>query len=470
MVVILSFLSLLLILIISGFFANYSKTKQTNKEKLEKYFIAGKNTKPFFVALATFSTNTSAFMFTGFIGFTYFYGFSAIWLIVGWVIGDLLSSLMFYKKIVQFAKERTTLSFPSLVMNLVGNNYKKLRLIVSIISLIFVSCYAIAQIIGGGKVLSTLLNISEHQGSFLTILILSFYCAYGGLKASILVNTLQSITMLFGAIILLIFLIHNIGGIKMFFVGLEKAEDSFREFVPSYLSEKSNVIFFMLGWIFAGLGTVGMPHTIMQVTTLDTVKHLNRMRFYYYFIYSAFSILTFLIGIGIRIYTPNLTFAEAESSLIETSKVILNPVFHGFILASIFASIISTVDSQTVACTSIISQDLIKKEDIPIFFIRMLMVTILIMLFVLSVLIQDTIFLLYRFAWSTMASSFAPLIFLIIFNFKVSQFKAMAVVLTGGATSMIWYSLGLNSVIHETFAGIMMAFIIYILLSIYRKA
>lgn len=465
MVVILSFLSLLLVLIISGFFSNYSKTKQTNKEKLEKYFIAGNSTKPFLLAFATFSTNTSAFMFTGFIGFTYFYGFSAIWLIAGWVIGDLFASLMFYKKILQFTKKYTTLSFPTLVTNLINTSYTKLKFTISVIALIFIGCYAVAQIIGGGKVLATLLGVTEHWGSFLTIAILSFYCAYGGLKASILVNTLQSIMMLFGASIFLATLVCKIGGIEVLLIDLKSIEASFKALVPNYLSQKSNIVFFILGWIFAGIGTIGMPHTLMQVTTLDNVKNLNRMRAYYYFIYSTFSILTFLIGICIRVYKPNLSFMEAENSLIETSKVILNPVFHGFIMASIFASIISTVDSQTVACTSIISQDLVKKENISIYIIRILMVGILLIFFLLSVIIKDTIFLLYRFAWSTMASSFAPLIFLIIFNFRIPQVTAIITVVTGGIISILWYLYDLNSIIHEVFAGMAGSFAVYFLIS-----
>jgi sodium/proline symporter len=465
MVVITSFISLLIIFVISGLIFNGSSSLTSNKDKLKRYFIAGGDTNPFLVAFATFSTNTSAFMFTGFIAFTYFYGFSAIWLIVGWVVGDLLSSLMFYKRMLNFTKRSVNFSFPSLITNLLNPNYKYLRFIISIVALIFISCYAVAQIIGGGKVISSLLSTTEIWGSFFTISILAFYCTYGGLKASILVNTLQSIAMLFGAGIILFSLIAHIGGLDVFLDGILQLEPSFRDVTPNYLSGKSNIVFFILGWIFAGLGTAGMPHTVMQVMSLDKVSNLTKMRLYYYSIYSFFAILTFFIGIGIRVYVPNLTFAEAEGSLIETSKAILNPVLHGFILASIFASIISTVDSQAVACTSIISQDLMKKNDAPISLIRILMILMLLTLFALSILTKDTIFFLYTFAWSGMASGFAPLIFLIVFKFKMSQASSICVVLTGCIVSVVWCLLGLNSIMHEVFVGILSGFIAYVVTS-----
>ena len=57
-------------------------------ETTEDYLLASRGLNPWAVALSAVATNNSGFMFIGLIGETYQQGLSAMWVMVGWVVGD----------------------------------------------------------------------------------------------------------------------------------------------------------------------------------------------------------------------------------------------------------------------------------------------------------------------------------------------------------------------------------------------
>ena len=57
------------------------------KETGADYLLASQDVKPWLAALSAVATNNSGYMFVGMIGFTYTYGLSSVWLMIGWVGG-----------------------------------------------------------------------------------------------------------------------------------------------------------------------------------------------------------------------------------------------------------------------------------------------------------------------------------------------------------------------------------------------
>ena len=73
-----SFIIVLVLLTLSGALAWIRKRKTP-----EDYLVASRNVPPWLAALSTVATNNSGFMFIGMIGYTYRFGVSSIWLMVG---------------------------------------------------------------------------------------------------------------------------------------------------------------------------------------------------------------------------------------------------------------------------------------------------------------------------------------------------------------------------------------------------
>ncbi len=93
-VITISFIAFLLLFAGVGI---YSATRKENTTT--DYLLADRKVNFWLTALSAFATAHGGLMFTGMIGFTYQVGISAIWLPVGWVVGDTLTWLFVYKRL-----------------------------------------------------------------------------------------------------------------------------------------------------------------------------------------------------------------------------------------------------------------------------------------------------------------------------------------------------------------------------------
>ena len=130
--IVLSFGFFLLVFTLIGL-ASIIKSRHDNLD----YLLAGRQVKPWLVGLSAVATNNSGYMFTGMIGFTYLTGLSSVWLMVGWLLGDFAGSLLIHKRL-RIATERTgQVSFSGVLSHWNGTDYRKLRVVCGLISLVF---------------------------------------------------------------------------------------------------------------------------------------------------------------------------------------------------------------------------------------------------------------------------------------------------------------------------------------------
>ena len=85
-----TFLAFLLAFTLIGI---YSATRK--QDTTADYLLANRNVNPWLTALSAMATGQSGFLFIGQVGFAYNSGISAIWLTIGWAIGDYLAWWLF---------------------------------------------------------------------------------------------------------------------------------------------------------------------------------------------------------------------------------------------------------------------------------------------------------------------------------------------------------------------------------------
>ena len=61
------------------------------------------------------ATNNSGYMFIGVIGFTYATGLAAIWLMAGWILGDLAAWLWIHRRVRERSGQLSSYSVPHLL-------------------------------------------------------------------------------------------------------------------------------------------------------------------------------------------------------------------------------------------------------------------------------------------------------------------------------------------------------------------
>jgi sodium/proline symporter len=452
-----SFLTILAVFLAIGL---SSARKATGRR--QDYYLASSSVSPWLTGLSAVATNNSGYMFIGVIGYTYETGLAAIWLMIGWILGDFLGSLFIHKRLRHATGVTKEASFASVMARWNGEDFPVWRRLAAVIMVVFLIAYAAAQISAGGKALQGVLGFDPRAGAVAVALVVIAYSIVGGLRASIWTDGAQSLAMLVAMGLLFIIGVEGMGG-------LSGAIDQWSD-VPGFLNlfpddlllaGAAGMALFVLGWMFAGLSVVGQPHVMVRFMALDDERSMMRARAWYYGYFTLFYALATGVGMLSRIYLPDLASMDPELALPEMALELLPPVLVGLILAGIFAATMSTADSLVLSCSAAITHDLTPERlERPWLLKAATAITTLVALG-LALSGSQSVFSLVILAWSTLASAFAPLLALLALNRKVSEPVAIALMFTGVVTALIWrFGLGWHSDVYEGLPGILLPLVI----------
>ena len=322
------------------------------EDTTDDYLVAGRGMHPALAALSAVSTWNSGFMFIGFIGFTYMLGFNIIWLALLSTIGQVVAWAWLYKFIQEEGQERGVRSLSSLVADKAGAPEAKLA---AVLSVLFLSIYAAAQLTSGGKALYVMMGWDEVIGILIGFVLVVAYCYAGGIRASIWTDAAQSCVMIVGSTILCWIALQEVGGFGGLTEGLEAQDPLLTKFFPSDLR------FGFSMWAFAfflgGLGVAGQPQVVSRVMTLGSDSDRKQAMIWFFIWQTPFLILMLIIGLASRILFTASDF-DPELGLPAMAMETMPQIGVGMILASIFAATMSTADSQVLACTAAITDDI----------------------------------------------------------------------------------------------------------------
>ena len=144
----------------------------------------------------------------------------------------------------------------------------------------------------------------------------------------------------------------------------------------------------------------------------------------------------------------NLSFRNAPDSekvFIALTSLIFHPLIAGILLAAILAAIMSTVDSQLLVCSSSLAEDLyplVTRKDVSaekrLQIGRIAVVVLAMMATVLAMEPDNKVLDVVSYAWAGLGASLGPAILVSLYWRRMTARGALAGVLTGGVTVMIW--------------------------------
>jgi sodium/proline symporter len=325
---------------------------RVKQDTTDDYLVAGRGMHPALAALSAVSTWNSGYMFIGFIGFIFVQGYSGIWIGLVSTIGQAVAWIWLYKFIQKEGNERGVRSLSSLVSKTAGAPEAKLA---GILSVVFLMIYAAAQLVAGGVALRAMLGWSEVVGILIGFVLVVAYCYAGGIRASIWTDAAQSCVMIVGSTILCYVAISEVGGFSGLHNTLEAVDPGMVNFFPSDLT--FGVTLWIGAFFLGGLGVAGQPQVVSRVMTLKDDKDRKQAAVWFFVWQTPFIALMFIIGLACRAIFLDLDASQAQDGLPLLAMEVLNPFLAGVILASIFAATMSTADSQVLACTAAITDD-----------------------------------------------------------------------------------------------------------------
>lgn len=451
----LSFLTFLLLFTGVGVYAATRKTETT-----ADYLLASRDVNPWLTGLSAFATAHSGAMFIGITGWTYQVGISAIWLLVGWFVGDYIAWLVVHKRLRILSQETQTETISSFLAPEPGNG-RAIAIVSAILIVLFLGAYAASQLLAGSKALHVVFGWDYSLGIILGAAIVFAYCFSGGIRASIWTDALQAIVMIGAMFLLLLMALQACGGLGALWQQLTAIDPALTTLMPSNLQYGFGL--FLFSWLAAGFGVIGHPHIMVRAMVVNDANNMGKTRNVYALLYILFATATVLVSLAARVLLPDLlNTSDPELALPQIAIALLPTILVGVVLAGIFAAVISTADSQILACSAALTQDLFPAMAQSYRWVKAgtLLVTVLIV--VIALLAPSSMFTLQVFAWSALASSLGPILLVRTWRLPLEPGVGVMMMLGGIATAAFWdYVLQLSGSIYEVLPGMGAGFLIY---------
>lgn len=450
-----TFITFLLLFTVVGIYSATHKQKTTTD-----YLLANRNVNPWLTALSAMATGQSGFLFIGQVGFAYQLGISSLWLTIGWLIGDYMAWYFVFQPLREISEQTASDTVSSfLSQNVKGN--RAIAIISALITIIFLGSYAAAQLVAGSKALNAVFGWNYNLGIVIGVIIVVAYCFSGGIRASIWTDSLQGIIMVISLLILLFVAVSNCGGISQTWQSLAVIDPQ----LVSWNSEQQPWGFapFFIGWMVAGFGVVGQPHILVRGMAIDSAKHIGFARNLKTSLGLTNSMAAMGIGLTARVLMPDLmSSGDPELALPYLSVELLPVVLVGLILAGLFSATISTADSQILSCSAALTQDIFPKIAKSYKWAKVGTLSVTAIVLAIALTGDNNVFALVTFSWSALASGLGPLLVLRVGQQPVSSLTAIAMMVTGIATALVW-NLGfqLSDAIYEVLPGMAAGIAVY---------
>jgi sodium/proline symporter len=438
---------------------------------ISEFFIGGRTMGRFVVALSAVVSGRSAWLLLGFTGMAYSMGLSAVWAVAGYIIVEFLLFLFYAPRIRKFSSENDCITLPDYFAARFNDKTGSLRIIIIMIFLIFMVTYISAQFVGGGKAFFANFGLNQNIGLIITAVIVLIYTIMGGFKAVCYTDVLQAFIMIIALIVLPAYGVIKSGGWPNIVSEVQNANDQF--FNPVALSAGV-----FLGFIGIGLGSPGNPHIIIRYMSIKDPSQFTWTAI----IGTIWNILmaggALFIGFVGRAYFPVLSMlpdGDPENVFLTLSNEIFHPVATGVILASVFAAIMSTADSQLLIATSSVVRDLYEKllfKDREIsqkkltILSRFVVLLIVVLSIILGIIVEKVVFWFVLFAWAGLGAAIGPTSILALFWKKTTKTGVIAGMIAGTLTVFIWKLIpALNNMIYELIPAFLISLLMIVLFS-----
>jgi len=466
-----AFLGYLLIIIGIGVYSARFSSKG-----ISEYFIAGRKMNRFVVALSAVVSGRSAWLLLGVTGMAYAMGPSAIWAVLGYIVVELFLFLYYAKRLRNFTEARNCITVPDFFAARFDDDDGLLRLLLVIIFLIFMIGYVSAQFVAGGKAFASGFGMEMGHGILLTAVIVVVYTILGGFLAVSLTDMIQAAFMILALVVLPWIAIANFGGLTVML-----SELSAMDFI--YVDPFAISIGAAIGFLGIGLGSPGNPHILARYMAIDNSSHLKTAAI----VGTVWNVImawgAVFIGLAGRAWFPDISMLPAEDTenlFPLLAQQHLHPVLFGVVLASIFAAIMSTADSQLLVAASSVVRDIYDKlirkgEEIPqkklVLYSRAVVFLLVILSLIFGYLAEDLVFWLVLFAWAGLGASIGPTSILALYWGGTTRAGVIAGLITGTTVTVVWYFIPyLSGLMYELIPGFIAGFLATWIVSLYTTA
>lgn len=443
----------LMMMLVIGFI--YSK----KNDDANDFYLGGRRLGPFVTAMSAEASDMSSWLLMGLPGLAYLTGIcDAAWTAIGLAIGTYLNWLLVAKRLRRYSVKTNSITLPDFF----SDRYRDKSRIILTVSAVFIVVFFVPYTASGfaacGKLFSSLFGIDYTTAMIISAVVIVGYTALGGFLAASTTDFIQSIVMTVALFIVVLFGVNVAGGWD---VVMNNAKE-----LPGFLSMTSIhnaetggadsygiiTIVSTLAW---GLGYFGMPHVLLRFMATKDEKNIKTSRR----IASVWVVISMGVAILIGVIGYSMTKAGAvealegsasETLIIKIAQLLSQNGFiaiigAGLIIAGILACTMSTADSQLLAASSSISENVLKgvfkinlSKKATMIIARATVIAIAAVAVVIAWDPNSSVFNIVSFAWAGFGAVFGPVMLCALFWKRSNKYGIIAGMVTGGVTIFVW--------------------------------
>ncbi|MCM1269181.1 MAG: sodium/proline symporter [Ruminococcus flavefaciens] len=459
------------------------------------FYLGGRKLGPIVTAMSAEASDMSSWLLMGLPGVAYLTGGAeAGWTAIGLAIGTYLNWLIVAKRLRIYSSSCNAITIPDFFSNRYRDGKKALMGISALIILIFFVPYTASGFSACGKLFSTLFNWDYHAAMIISAVIIIAYTCSGGFLAASFTDLIQSIVMTLALISIVCFGIHTAGG---FGEVVDNAKNISGYFSLTHIhnletggSDKYSLLTIasLLAW---GLGYFGMPHILLRFMAIgDKNKVKTSRRIASVWVVISMAVAIFIGFIGNKLTQLGKLEAldgnNSETIIIKiaqfmSEKHVVLAIVAGLVFAGILACTMSTSDSQLLAASSSMSENILKgvfnikiSEKQSMLAARAVLVVIAALGVVLAWNQDSSVFRIVSFAWAGFGATFGPVVLTALFWKRSNKYGAIAGMIAGAIMVFVW-KFGISKIggafaIYELLPAFVFALAVIVIVSLLTPA
>ena len=435
--------------------AHYAK----ENESASDFYLGGRKLGPLVTAMSAEASDMSSYLLMGLPGLAYLSGLADVgWTAIGLGLGTYFNWLFTARRLRRYTQITNSFTLPQFFSQRFRDKKSILAAISAVIIIIFFIPYTASGFSACGKLFSSLFGINYMTAMIVSAIVIVGYTAAGGFLAASITDLVQSIIMTIAILFVLIYATVQAGGVGAVMENAN-ALPGYLSFGKTYLaatgSAGSYSLLTVVSTLAWGLGYFGMPHILLRFMAIEDEKKLKlsrRVGSIWVVIAMALAIMIGVVGNALSAQgsIEVLEGSATETIIIRIATLLsthgpLPALMAGLILAGILASTMSTADSQLLAASSSVSQNLLQdtfgmnlSQKTSMLVARLTVVFIAILGILIARDPNSSIFGIVSFAWAGFGAGFGPLVICALFWKRTTFPGAIAGMISGGVSVFVW--------------------------------
>ncbi|MFQ3293977.1 MAG: sodium/proline symporter [Halobacteriales archaeon] len=406
------------------------------------YVIGGRRVGPVVTGFSERASEMSGWLTLGVPADAYSGGIMAFLNGLGMIPADLAAWSGIAKRLRKYSEVVRAVTLPTFFETRLQDDTGQVKIISSIVLIIFEGGYVGAQIVAAATLLQVLLGIEMWLGVIIGGAIVIGYTMLGGYFAVAWTDYFQGAIILIGFIILPVVAFANYGLPFQDLAAIDSAKTSITAGMTGWAA-----LFGIISYAAIGLGVPGNPHIMVRFMGIDRVRNIRKATVVaQLFMFVAYIGAAF-VGLYALVELQGVAIENTDTVMPRLTLELLPSVVAGVILAAALAAMMSSADSQLLVATSAVVEDIYHgfmneeaTQEQLVRYSRWVTLAIGVASVGFAYLFRETSIytLVLDYAWGGLGAAIGPTLIATLWWKKFTAKGSVASMIVGTVTMVIW--------------------------------